>query len=517
MRKTLTSLGCAFLISTSALAADVQMPATPLYGSVSAGDSGYVTGIALINSSGEDLERYDTGSVTPVVPLGATYGDGSYYRIYRTTGRYAANKYEVVNPVTWANSVSVTPSGYSGTTPLGVTYDGETGNVLYASSLTPWAIYTMTTKTAPPSASATKYCDLPEQWIAIAMDTDNRTIYGFTLAGTLKKLDKVTKEITVVGETGLVNAAASSAAVDPQTGELYFASWPSDKNSGLYHINKTTGEATLVKTFTKHEHIQGMFFMPAIKSGVPGKPAMPSCSFEGLSMSGKVNFYMPGSDMGGTALEGNVKWTVVADGKVLATGEAAAGSQVEAPVTVEAAGVVNFSIYCSNDAGDGPKAHCQSLVGPEQPLAVTDINLTIDGDKSTLTWTAPTTGVNGKDLDADHLTYDVYLLPERVKVGDALKECAYSGTLTEPAQLTVHNYEIVARHYEVEGSPPPAHPLCSARFSLLIMRTSRTTFTSRSGLSSTSTKTVTNGAPLSTISHLSPASAAHGTPRITTT
>lgn len=459
MRKTLTSLGCAFLMTTSALAADAPMPVTPLYGSVSAGDSGYVDGIALINSSGDDLEKFDTGSQTPVVPLGATYGDGSYYRIYRTTGRYATNKFEVVNPVTWAVTLNPsTFSGFSGTIALDMTYDGATGDILYATCLSPWAINVVTTKTAPPSASATKYCDIPEQWIAIAMDNDNRNIYGFTLSGTLKKLDKVTKEVTVVGETGLVSVAATSAAVDPKTGDLYFASWPSDKASGLYHINKTTAEATLVKTFTKHEHIQGMFFMPTINPATPGKPAMPSGTFEGISMSGTVNFYMPGSDMSGTSLEGNIKWTVTADDKVLASGEAAPGSQVKAPVTVESPGFINFSIYCSNDAGDGPKAHCQLLVGPEQPLAVTDINLTIEDNKATLTWTAPTKGVNGKDLDADKLVYDVYLLPAREKVGDSLKECTFTQTLTEPAQLTVHNYEVVARHYDVEGLPATSKP-----------------------------------------------------------
>lgn len=464
MRKVLTSLSCAFLLSTSALAgvsprAEAPMPTTPLYGSVSAGDSGYVTGIALINSSGADLEKFDTGSVTPVVPLGATYGDGSYYRIYRTTGRYATNKFEVANPVTWANTLAPSSfSGFSGTNPLGMAYDGETGNLFYATCASPWAIYTVTTKTAPPTATATKYCDLPEQWIALAMDNDNRTFYGLTLAGTLKKLDKVTKEVTVVGETGLVSVAGTSAAVDPATGELYFASWPSDKESGLYHINKTTAEATLVKSFTKHEHIQGMFFMPTIKPEIPGKPAMPSCSFEGIEMSGKISFYLPASDMKGTTLEGNLKWTVTAGGKVLATGEAAPGAQVSTPITVESAGLINFNIYCSNDAGDGPQIHCQALVGPEQPLAVTDLNLTIEGLKSSMTWTAPTKGVNGKDLEADKLTYDVYLLPERVKVGDALKECAYTGTLTEPAQLTVHNYEVVARHYDVEGLPATSAP-----------------------------------------------------------
>ena len=428
------------------------MPVTPLYGSVSAGDAGYVTGIARINSSGDDLEKYDTGSVTPVVPLGATYGDGSYYRIYRTTGRYGMNKFEMANPLTWATTFNASSfSGYTGTSPFGMAYDGETGKIFYATCSSPWAIKVVTTKAAPPTATATQFCDLPEQWVALAMDNDNRTLYGFTLSGTLKKLDKETKEITVVGETGLVSVAGTSAAVDPATGNLYFASWPSDKNSGLYLIDKTTAEAKLVKTFTKHEHIQGLFFMPTINPSIPGKPAMPSCTFEGISLSGTISFYMPGKDMQGNNLEGNVNWTVAQGNTVLATGEAQAGSNVSTPITVENSGFINFSIYCTNDAGEGPKVHCESLVGPEQPLAVTDINLSFDGSKASLSWTAPTKGVHDKNLEADKLAYDVYRLPEGVKVGEGLTDCAFSETLTEPAQLTVYSYKIVPRHYDLEG------------------------------------------------------------------
>lgn len=444
-----TSAGAAVSYS-----AEASMPQTPLYGSISAGDAGFVTGIALINSPGDDLQKYDTGSETPVVPLGATYGDGSYYRIYRTTGRYATNKFEIVNPLTWKTTLAPSSfSGFVGSTPLGMAYDSETGNVFYATCSSPWAINTVTTKTAPPSASATKYCALPEQWVALAMDTDNRTLWGITLSGTLKKLDKLTKEITVVGETGLVSAAATSAAIDPATGNLYFASWPSDKASGLYYIDKATAAATLVKSFSKHEHIQGMFFMPPIVVAAPSKPGLPSCSFEGVSTTGTVTFYMPNINMGGTTLEGDQKWTVTCAGKTLATGQAAPGAQVKADVTVETPGQCWFGVYASNAAGDGAKAFCGSFVGPDAPLAVTGIKLTYADGNASMTWTAPTAGINGKSLDTDNLTYDVYRLPGREKVGTALKECAFSETLAEPAQLTVYSYEIVPRHYQMEGTP----------------------------------------------------------------
>lgn len=428
------------------------MPVTPLYGSVSTGDAGYVTGIALINSDSDDLTKHDTGTVTPVVPLGATYGDGSYYRIYRTSGRYASNKFEAVNPVTWATTLAPSSfTGFAGTTALGMTYDLKTGTIYYATPSSPWQVNTVATAAVPPTAIASKFCNIPEQWVALAMDSENNALYGFTLSGTLKKLDTQTKEVSVVGETGLVSAAGTSAAIDPATGNLYFASWPSDQASGLYFIDKNTAEATLVKSFTKHEHIQGMFFMPAIVTAAPAKPNMPSATFEGIGMSGKVSFYMPGTSMGGNALEGDVNWTVTADGASIAQGTATPGSQVNVDVTMENPGYVNFSIYCTNDAGESPKAHCSALVGPDQPLAVTNIAFSLDGYSSTLTWTAPTTGVNGKTLDADHVTFDVYRLPSREKVGEGLTECSFTETIAEPEQLTVYNYEIVARHYTVEG------------------------------------------------------------------
>lgn len=146
----LLMLGVA-LCGSYALADNATMPVTPLYGSVSAGDAGYLTGIVHINGAGDDLESLNTGTVTPPVPLGATYGDGSYYRIYRTTGRYATNKFEIANPLTWATTLAPSSfAGFVGSAPLGMAYDGETGNIFYASPSSPWSIYTVTYKTAHP-------------------------------------------------------------------------------------------------------------------------------------------------------------------------------------------------------------------------------------------------------------------------------------------------------------------------------------------------------------------------------
>lgn len=67
-----------------------------------------------------------------------------------------------------------------------------------------------------------------------------------------------------------------------------------------------------------------------------------------------------------------------------------------------------WTIVCSNDKGAGKSASVSAFVGLDVPEAPTNVQMTETADgKVHLTWTAPTTDVNGKPLGSTPVTYKV--------------------------------------------------------------------------------------------------------------
>lgn len=65
-------------------------------------------------------------------------------------------------------------------------------------------------------------------------------------------------------------------------------------------------------------------------------------------------------------------------------------------------------IMCGN-AGNSYGVSCSVYVGPDEPKAPENVTATVGDDgKVTVTWTAPTGGVNGGYIDAEHLSYIIY-------------------------------------------------------------------------------------------------------------
>lgn len=75
-------------------------------------------------------------------------------------------------------------------------------------------------------------------------------LYGVNVDGNLYTIDKVNGSYKLVGRTGLnPSNYRQSATIDLKTDKMYFACQNKDNTSGLYEINTTTGEASLLQAF----------------------------------------------------------------------------------------------------------------------------------------------------------------------------------------------------------------------------------------------------------------------------
>ena len=122
---------------------------------------------------------------------------------------------------------------------------------------------------------------------------------------------------------------------------------------------------------------------------------------------------MPTKDVKDAALSGSLKYTVRLNGEVAATGTAAAGAAVNTNFTTTVSGMTNVTVTAEIAASGNTPAAVSAPVsqsvrlGYDQPKKPTGLKAAANGQNVTLTWKAPTGGVNGGFFDADKLTYTV--------------------------------------------------------------------------------------------------------------
>ncbi len=147
---------------------------------------------------------------------------------------------------------------------------------------------------------------------------------------------------------------------------------------------------------------------------------------------------MPSTLHDGSAATGEASWKVTDGKETVAEGTAAYGAEVNAAVTVAAAGKHNFAVSASNAAGEGKKARLSMWVGPDVPESPANVKVDFveDENRLTVTWDAVTTGANGGFVDPASVTYTVTRMPAGVIVAENISgtqaECIY-----EPEELSL--------------------------------------------------------------------------------
>lgn len=256
-------------------------------------------------------------------------------------------------------------------------------------------------------------------------------IFGIRSDGMLCKINKQTGGVWAVGATGLKPLhALQSAAFDPASGKLYWAASLTDGTGALYEVNTTTGKATLFSRFPHNEEIVGMCIQaPAAALEAPDSVSGVSVNFPSGSLSGTLTFTAPTKAYNGTTtLTGALTYTVLSHGKQVATGSVQPGATVTTSTFSETQGYDTLRIYVSNAAGNGVTKKQVNWFGLDTPQPVSNVKLTVDGLKATLTWDAPKSGVHGGYVDVSALTYKIVRQPDGATMATAQKGTTYTET-----------------------------------------------------------------------------------------
>lgn len=298
----------------------------------------------------------------------------------------------------------------------------------------------------PVTLTRTAICDLPTFWYGVAADK-NGVLYAIATDGSLYTVDKTTGETTLVGDTGLKSQYATSAAIDIKTGRFYYA-LNNDATAALYEINPQTAEATLVTEYSYFEEFSGLCFpVPEAEDGAPAIVENLTADFTGGSLSGNIVFDTPSTTFDGTAAQGELTYTVTANGEVVATGMTAfAQTGVTVPVSVEQTGQYEFIVTVTNSVGRSPQAKMSLWVGNDMPKALAGASLSYADGWMTLTWEPVSEAVNGGYFDPAEVTYTVVRYPGGVEVASGISECTFSEEMAEPEAFTVYYYTVTVNY-----------------------------------------------------------------------
>ena len=189
-----------------------------------------------------------------------------------------------------------------------------------------------------------------------------------------------------------------------------------DYTSEIVAIDATDFEtSTLCKLASPVEF--GCLFLPYIEVPAgPEAPAVPEfvgSSFPNAGMTGDITFRLPSKLNNGEDITGKVNYSVSVSGKVIATGEGDAGSEVTVNVDETAPvseGLNSFKIVAEVNGYTSNTCSGNVWIGYDVPMAPANVKLS----PTQVTWDAVTEGVHGGYIDTESLYYSVYLNGEEI-------------------------------------------------------------------------------------------------------
>lgn len=297
------------------------------------------------------------------------------------------------------------------------------------------------------TGSTTRLNTLGVEIMALAC-TQTGDMYAIIHNGKLIKIDAEAGTYETIGNTGLMPRYLQSAAIDPVSGRFYWAAYLEDNTSGLYEVDLTTAQATLITPFPDNAEINALFIMPPLaENDAPGAIESIQTIFENGSLSGRVKVTTPENTYGGEPINDFIDTYLEVTGPNGYTAQKDdndwAGAEIPFFLNLPEPGLYTFKAYCANEAGNGPAKTVKAWIGAGVPAAVTGIQTTQDNRNVTISWEAPTELMNGGYLDPSKLTYDVVRLPDGKEVATGISATSVTDELPE-GSFSAFQYSITA-------------------------------------------------------------------------
>lgn len=308
-----------------------------------------------------------------------------------------------------------------------------------------------------PYPTVTVIAPLEGNYGAFAIDSKGQ-FYGIKIAetdneGILCKIDRQTGASTEIGPTGQYPYYMTGACIDPKTDRMFWAVSPETTRAYLVELDKATGKATYVCSFAGDEQLTGLFVpAPRAADGAPNECENVSLNFNQSSLTGTVTFKAPSTLFNGSPITGNITVNLLVNEVAQPTLSVAPGANGTFNVTVPEAGLYTFTIFASNDAGEGVKTTYKNIwIGADTPAATQATLKYVNGNME-ISWLPVTEGLNGGYVNPAEVTYTVEDQNGNVII-DGLTVNSYTYRVEEPLNLTAFYYNVYAVADGLKSAP----------------------------------------------------------------
>lgn len=376
-----------------------------------------------------------------------TYIDGKYYMIgYRSDdfGNMGDISFRVFDADAGWKLLREVSLDYLENLPTDLTYDPVTDKVygcFWGSESFTFA--TLNLLTGQPQTIA----PLSEQLVGLAADGTGG-FYAIDVNGKVSRLAVKDGAVTLdeIGDTGLDVRYAQSATFDHASGSLLWSAAMLDSTApgGLYEVDTTDGSSRLITDYPDGYEITGIYTTaPFAAGGAPCAVADPAFDAVGTSLAGNITFTLPATDMAGGALAGELAYDVCIDDNAATaySGKATPDSRVSIPFSFSKAATHMARVSAVNDAGRGPVRTLYKWIGADKAQAVNPVMKQTSTGLS-VSWDAPSEGVNGGYIDTSALTYRVLRQPKGVQVYEG-PATSFSEDITI-TDLMYYWYDVIA-------------------------------------------------------------------------
>lgn len=424
----------------------------PIYAQTSSGGGGLAYAY---NQTSGNLECFSLDGFTSFQTL-HTIGDDVRAGAF-VEGEYYALRYENSYPVEIAaynlatgNKRSVMPTT---TVYRDMAYDYSTQTLLlleYNPDLSTNSLMRLDLE----SGEITKVCDFEYNMAAVAADIDG-SIYAVDNWGDIYGVDTDAGSASkVYGFSVNLYSSGSYASLDfdYNTGKLYLLAYSNSYIGGgcsLYLVDVEAQSNTKLGNTLNNTYI-GLY--TGYTKATPDTPAAPAglaiTSAADGSNGSTLSWTCPTTAFNRQEIGTPTHATVYRDGVAVGTvKEVAAGSKATYTDNVPAAGTYTYKVTLSNEAGEGMFAIATEYVGKDVPAAPTNVVATVEDYNIAITWTAPTTGLNGGSL-SDDVTYKVVR-----NDGKVIAESATDTSVKDvvEGEYAVYTYTVTAKNSAGEG------------------------------------------------------------------
>lgn len=308
------------------------------------------------------------------------------------------------------------------------------------------------------SLEKTHVADLSGEWNVIAFDAKGQ-LYGIKVSrsdsgdvenSTLYRVDCGNGSVTSVGDTGQKPISSDGATIDANDGTLY---WLVNEAPGeatrLVSVNTSTGASTTVRTFDAASNFTSLYSIIGPDMSQPNVPTDLEITFEGPSLTGKVKFKAPETNIGGTS-DDPLTYTI-SYGDNSKTGSCSYGETVNAEVTVPAEGYYDFYVKVAAGTTESRSISRTAYAGRAIPPSAGNVNLTLDDEKQmfVLNWDEPNASHVYGYLDPEGFTYTVTRFPEGKVVASGIKELRFEESVADfPENFTRYYYKVDVYNFD---------------------------------------------------------------------